>query len=481
MDWLVSLLTSSKKKEAAVGEEQKKRDQISVDSATAVSSMESAKLSVEQANAHFAKQPVYDRRAYEDSSAMRDVKIGAFKNNVRVKDPYSNKELVLTKAEAKQRFGSKWQEHLAESDHTTPLHKIHQEHNKDVWTTQDDLKRVANDEDNMQLISRSHNNAKRGRTEEEFVTDDEYLKKTKVKISSESKEKAIEAGRKAHSNIETKLNLKAAKNIVQTGHEAGIKAASNASELTFAMSAIQNMRAVMNGDKDAANALVDTAKDTTKAAGVAYLVGGNATVIGHTLSSSSSKFLQSLQKSNVPAKVIVSVMQFGDLFKRLSKGEISSQEFVLGFGERGLNIATAGYSMMVGQALIPIPAVGAAIGALIGSAITSNMFHSLIDVLRNKELEHQERLRLIEEYHQIAEQMKINRDQLIKYSEYYFQDCRECFNEAIGRLDCAFSSGDAEGVITSANTIAEKLGGTVKYRNMQEFKTYLADDAIDVL
>ena len=44
----------------------------------------------------------------------------------------------------------------------------------------------------------------------------------------------------------------------------------------------------------------------------------------------------------------------------------------------------------------------------------------------------------------------------------------------------AFEAGDADGVIMSANQITRKLGGSVKYENMDEFKEFLDSDEVDV-
>ena len=69
-------------------------------------------------------------------------------------------------------------------------------------------------------------------------------------------------------------------------------------------------------------------------------------------------------------------------------------------------MATAGYSMAVGQALIPIPVVGGAIGALVGSVLTGSYYQHLMERLKRKEMEHQERLRVIEECNAAAEQAR---------------------------------------------------------------------------
>jgi hypothetical protein len=140
-----------------------------------------------------------------------------------------------------------------------------------------------------------------------------------------------------------------------------------------------------------------------------------------------------------------------------------------------------GYSMAIGQALIPIPIVGSAIGALVGSALTSSYYNNLINTLQTKELEHQERMRIIEECHAAAEQTKAFRAELEGYLQAYFKDYRECFDTAISCMQFAYQTGDADGVIAAANKITQKLGGQVQYETVDEFKRFLDSDEAFVL
>lgn len=137
--------------------------------------------------------------------------------------------------------------------------------------------------------------------------------------------------------------------------------------------------------------------------------------------------------------------------------------------------------MAVGQALIPIPVVGAAVGALVGSMLTSNYYNQLITTLQTKELEHQERLRIIAECERAAQEARAFREELEKYLQSYFREYQDCFDDALATIHTSFQMGDADGVIAGANQITRKLGGNVRYNNMSEFKNYLLDDSTDIL
>lgn len=454
-----------------------------VKTATGLSATESARVATEQAAKIFSKPDNYtgNRKLYDNGLAKKRVKMDSFANGSKVIDSYTGDALELRIQDAKLKYGADWQKHVAEADHINPLEKVFKDNKKNPWLASNDINDLGNMDENLEVVSRKFNNAKRSRTNEEFVMDEEYLKEKGVKLSEQGKQNAIEAGKRSQAAIDKKAKATALKNAVKTGHEAGKYSAKNSGITAATMSGIMNITAVINGEKSAKDALADTVVDSGKAAATGYVMGGGLTTISHSLSSSSSKFIQALSKSNVPGQVITAVIVTGNTLKRYGNGEISTQECIIELGEKGLNLATAGYSMAVGQALIPIPVVGAAVGALVGSVVTSKYYNELVNTLKLKELEHQERQRIISECKHAANEARAFRAELESYLEEYFKDYQDCFDEALSDMRFAFQVGDADGVIASANQITRKLGGDVHYETVAEFKNFLDDDSVDVL
>ncbi|HHV11295.1 MAG TPA: hypothetical protein GXX75_13580 [Clostridiales bacterium] len=444
---------------------------------------ESARNSVQQAAKRFAKPSTYtgNRNLYDSGGAKKQAKLNLFKDEAEVIDPYTGNKLVLTKQEARMMYGDEWQKHLAESDHVKPLEQIYKDTKDNVWATTDDINNAANSYDNIRVSSRKFNNPKRSRTNKEYVENEEYLQSKGVELTEGGRQIAIRDGEIAEKSTSKQINNASTKNAIKTGHEAGKYGAKNAGVTALTMSGIMNFVAVVNGKKSSDEAIVDTIKDGGKAAVTGYAMGGGLTVVSHSLSNSSSKFIQALSKSNVPGKVITAVIVTGDTLKRYGNGEITTQECLIELGDKGLNLATMGYSMAVGQALIPIPIVGGAIGALVGSALTSTYYNNLINTLQTKQLEHKERQRIIEECNKAAEQTKVFREELEDYLKSYFKEYKDCFNEALSSIRFAYQAGDADGIITGANQITRKLGGQVHYETVKEFKRFLDDDLIDIL
>lgn len=436
-----------------------------------------------EAAKNYAKPEQYkgNRQIYDNGNAKKNAKLELFKEGNSVVDPYTGEALVLTKKEAKLLYGEKWQNHFAESDHIKPLERIFEETKNNVWNTTDDIRNAANSNDNLSVTSRKFNNPKRNRTNEEYVKDKEYLKEKGVEITEEGKTQALKDGELAEKAINQQLKTASFNNMVKTGHNAGIQGAKGAAGTALTISGVMNLVAVIKGEKSSDEAIADTVRDGGKAAATGYVMSGGLTVVSHTLSNTSSAFIKGLVESNVPGKVITAVIVTGDTLKKWGNGEITTQECIIELGEKGLNMATMGYSMIAGQALIPVPVVGGAIGALVGSLLTSQFYNELIMSLKNKEFEHQERLRIIEECKLLSEQTIRYREELESYLRQYFVDYRDCFNEAISSMNFTYEMGDADGIILAANSITRKLGGQVKYDSVDEFRELLKSNSPDVL
>lgn len=442
----------------------------------------SAKESIKEAEQKFKKPQTYDRSLIDDGKAKKNIKIDAFKDGVEVLDPYTGKKLVLTKAEAKMKYGKDWAEHLAEADHKIPLQERHRQTAKKPWLTNEDVKKSSNSKDNLEVVSRKFNNAKRSKSNKEFVEDEGYLKKVGINISKESKDKAVKNANKSQKAMRIQDLKDSSRNILETSMSAGESAAKDAGITGMTVSGIYNISAVLKGEKDVDEALIDTAKEGGRAAITGYVMGSATTTVSHsvtyTLSNSSSKFLKTLADKNVPYSVITSIMATGDIIKDYSEGKISTQECILRMGEKRINYAATGYSMALGQSLIPIPIVGAAIGAFVGSSLIGGCTNQIMKQLQQKELEQKERERLIEEYKQLEKQYREYRQELEVYTERYFRECREYFNTTVGEIKTSMIENNPEGIVAGANKITKKLGGKVQYETFEEFESFMKSDDV---
>lgn len=460
-----------------------KRENDAVNISAGYAATQVADAAIKQAAKDFVKPENYtgNRTLYDSGKAKVNAKQKMFQNGQKVVDPYTGERLVLTKQEAKMLYGDDWAKHLAESDHIKPLEQIFNDTKRNVWNTTDDIKSAANSDDNISVVSRKFNNAKRSHKNSEFVENEENFKSKGIEFTKEGKERAVNDEEIAEISINKQLKAASVRNMIQTGHEAGKSAARNSAFTALTVSGIMNMVAVIKGEKTSEEAISATIKDGGKAAVTGYVIGGGLTVLSHSLSESFAPIIKQLAESNAPGKVIVAISTIKDVIRNWSEGNITTQECLIELGDRGLNMATMGGAMAIGQAMIPIPIVGGAIGALVGSVLTSYYYNTIINAFLTKKFEHQERERIIAEYNMAARQTKEFREELELYLNQYFQEYREFFDRTLMSIQFAYQNGGSEEVIERANMITRKLGGQVYYETVAQCGKFLESDKIDIL
>ncbi len=474
--------------------EQKIEDASSIRVATVSSIDRTVQETSEAARIKFSK-PEYNNinRAlfYDDKSARDTYKNHVFENKDKVLDRYTGKELCLKQADAKKLWGDAWQEHVAETDHIDPLDNFVNRHRENPFITSNDLKEVGNADANYQILSRklnqtSKNAGKGGSTQQEWADDNQRMQGiVELKETNEPIKKIRQRirydGEKAKAINDSRVKNRTISNTVKTGHNAGIQGAQNAGITALTMSSIMNIVSVISGEKTAEEAAADVAIASGTAAVAGYVAAGTLTVFKQSLVNSSSNIVQALRDSNVPGKVVTATVETFSTLGKWTDDKISTQECLMNIEEKGINIATMGYSMAVGRTIIPIPVVGEAVGAAVGSLLTSFYFQSRINQLQDMEDAHIYRLNLIKECRAAEIQWRRFNRELESYLFGFSQENREYIFAAISSMDIAWGLEDWEGVMAGANDITRKLGGDVNYETFDDFIGYIKEDNVDIL
>lgn len=404
-----------------------------------------------------------------------------FRDGAEVRDPYTGEILTLTKAEAKARFGADWQKHLAESDHVHPLERIHSEHKSDAFVTNENIRDAANSPENMQVTSRQLNNAKRSRTNEEFMRDSEYRERKGITLSEEAESRAVHRGSEAASSVDRKLFADSVRNVASTFHSAGLEGAKYSGLSALTAAGIMNAVAVLKGEKDPVEAVADTLKTGGVGALAGYVTSGGLTVLSHKLSYASNELVKRIASSNLPGQIVTAVMTVSGTLKRYASGEIDTGEFILELGDKGAGFAAGSYGFGVGQVLIPIPVVGGVIGSMVGYALSGAFYGSLAESLNAAKFAREERLRVERECAEAVKAIREFRAKMEALISQYLTSHITAFHEAFGVMNEALKLGDADGFISGANMITEKLGGHVQFRNTKEFDTLMDSEEAFVL
>ncbi len=292
---------------------------------------------------------------------------------------------------------------------------------------------------------------------------EEKLQKCKIikantRSASITKEEAIYA--RNHPTLST------AKDVANLSHQSGMNAAGVGALVSGGVSLITNFwECVVNG-KDPKKAIKHTAIATLKGGALSYGSAFASSSLGGLMQSSTNKIIQSLGKGSVPAMIVGACVTNVTILTRYFSGKIDEAELCKQLGRTNTSLLSGGAMAVAGQALIPIPVVGALIGGFVGAALSE----AFLNILNSKkvELARQKRIEIEKECRESIRLLEMYRNQFKEVFERYFQETARFFNESFDELERALYAGDADLAIGANNKIQERLGQKPLFGNKQE-------------
>lgn len=310
---------------------------------------------------------------------------------------------------------------------------------------------------------------------EKYYSQLERAKKTKTNLKEGllTSDEAVEA--RLYPGLST------AKDVVRLSHRSGVEGAKSGAIVGGGISCIRNIVSVVKGDETAEEATANMVVDVGKSAASGYAIGFMGSGIKGAMQNSSSTLLREFSNTSLPGVVAVGILETGKTLFRLAEGQINIDECFIELGEKGVGITASTIGSTIGQIAIPIPVVGAAVGGIVGYALSTSYYNKLITYLKDKELAHEERMRIQEECKETIEEIKHYHSEIERLSAAYFKDCINTFTTALKTIEDGLIADNADDIVKGANMITEKLGGVVQYNNMDEFEVFMNDSNMDFI
>ncbi len=208
--------------------------------------------------------------------------------------------------------------------------------------------------------------------------------------------------------------------------------------------------------KDPKKALKHTASKTLKDGAYSYGIAFGGSLLGGMMQNSANKVIQSLGKGSAPAMIVGACVANVMIFTRYFSGKIDEVELCKQLGRTNTSLLSGGAMAFAGQALIPIPVVGALIGGFVGAALSEAFFNALNS--KKVELARQKRIEIEKECRESIRLLERHQNQFKEVFERYFHGTIKFFNESFDELERALYAGDADLVIGANNKIQEGLG-----------------------
>ncbi|MCQ2725930.1 hypothetical protein JT126_02050 [Helicobacter pylori] len=270
--------------------------------------------------------------------------------------------------------------------------------------------------------------------------------------------------------IEARLNpkLSTAKDVANLSHQAGMNAMQTGALIGDGVSLVTNIYECFANGKDPKKAIKHTAIATLKGGALSYGSAFASSSLGGWMQSSANKIIQSLGKGSAPAMIVSVVATNITILGRYISGKIDEAELLKQLGKANTTLISGGAMAVAGQALIPIPVVGALIGGFVGAALSETCLNSLLKAREEAKLARQRCIEIEKECREIIKLLKAYQNQFKEVFEQYFHETTKFFNHSFDELERALYAGDADLAIGVNNKSREWLGQKALSNNKQE-------------
>ncbi|OOC30011.1 hypothetical protein [Helicobacter pylori] len=270
--------------------------------------------------------------------------------------------------------------------------------------------------------------------------------------------------------IEARLNpkLSTAKDVTSISHQAGMNAAQTGAWIGGGVSLVTNVYECVANGKDPIKAIKHTLVATAKGGALSYGSAFASSSLGGLMQSSANKIIQSLGKGSVPTIIVSVVATNATILGRYFSGKIDKAELLKQLGKANTTLISSGAMAVAGQALIPIPVVGALIGGLVGATLSETCLNALLKAREEAKLARQRRIEIEKECRELIKLLEVYQNQFKEVFERYFHETTKFFNQSFNELERVLYAGDADLAIGVNNKIQERLGQKPLFNNKQE-------------
>lgn len=185
---------------------------------------------------------------------------------------------------------------------------------------------------------------------------------------------------------------------------------------------------------------------------------------------------KTFSKANLAVNTAIVVNDVRKSLLAFIKGDIDKKKLYEDIGHSAITTTSMTYYGALGQAAIPIPAVGFLLGASIGYFFGNVLQKSGLLAIGDAPAvaEAKKRSREVEQLsNQLIHEIRKSRNQLESYLNKYFQGRKEVFQGAFMELDDAFLQWDSNKVGPALEKINLQFGKTLQFKEFNDFEAMM--------
>lgn len=294
------------------------------------------------------------------------------------------------------------------------------------------------------------------------TTYDEALKATDAKHAN-----------RAANTFETKAAL-------SDMHQSGIQAGKIGAAFSGVSSGVSGLYQLSQGKTTKGEVAAQIIVDTSKGFATSYLTTAGSKGIVHGLAKAgvSQTTVGALTKSNAHVALAAGILKSGQSVTRYLQGEIDSEQLMGEISETAITGASAFYYGALGQAIIPIPIIGAMIGSTVGYFVGSMLHQSgliglgevaVVKVAR----ERRERIEaMCLESIPLIRQHRLELEALLKA---HFAERHQLLTQAFDGMEQSLVSWNADDFTQHLESVNQAFGKSLPFKSFNEFDIFMKD------
>lgn len=267
-----------------------------------------------------------------------------------------------------------------------------------------------------------------------------------------------------------------AKEVLKSGHEAGVSAAKGAMVVSGVVSGVKNFCAVVSGDKDIEEAAVDVTETVIKDGATVYGVANIGTGIKALMHTSKNEIIRELGASavNLPAMLATTTVMVGKNLLRYAKGEMDTKELVLALGKNGMELTGGVLGGTVGLACGG--PIGAAIGSFVGSMISQAIHGAITTILQRRDIAADRRAALEQMSKEAVREIEELKEELKEYAQEKYQERQQLIDNLFQRMESTAVDNDIDGYIQCIDCFGQAFGITLSLNSKEEIDQFMQDE-----
>ncbi|RZT08799.1 hypothetical protein SAMN05216319_2785 [Duganella sp. CF402] len=278
------------------------------------------------------------------------------------------------------------------------------------------------------------------------------------------------------------------KAMLSEAHQSGLEAARIGGAIAGGVSGVSGLIRLARGEADAGEIVAQVTVDAAKGYAISYASGAISKASTHAVRAGFAKMggaalgetvSARFAQSNAHVALAAGIVQSGKSLVRYLHGEIDETELMSEVSHTAMTGASAFYYGALGQALIPVPVLGAFVGSTVGYFV-GNMLHQsgLISLGETATVKiARERRERVEAICMTAiPLMRAHRIELDQLIEAHFAKRRKKLTGAFDQLESAMIAWNGDNFLASLQQVNEEFGSTLPFKSQKEFDAMMLDD-----